>query len=69
MATTTPSQAVQTAALLTKASESLLDAWVALSDVLEIADKPDGEKLPQQEALALVGLTALSRRHVAWVVG
>jgi hypothetical protein len=64
---TSSSQAAQAAALLTKASESLLDAYTALSDILELAKNPDGEVDSQQETLALVGMTTVARRHLVWV--
>jgi hypothetical protein len=67
VATKAPSQAAQVAALLTKANERLLDAWVALSDGLEIASNPDGEQVPPEEALALVGRVTVAKRHAAWV--
>ena len=66
MATKALSQAEEAAALLTKASEALVDACGALIDARELTDEPDGEPVPLQEALALVGLTAAARRHAAW---
>jgi hypothetical protein len=67
MAAEATTQVEQVSVLLTKASDALLDAWTALSDGLEIADNPDGEPVPRKEALALVGMATVARRHAVWV--
>ena len=62
MTTATTSQTTRTAQHLDAAGEKALDAWVCVRDVSDILESPDGEPVPEIEALALVGRLAYTRR-------
>ena len=68
MASTSTTQAGKAAELLEKAMSSGDWAATFLQDVVSLCKEPDGELVPLEQALALLGRAQMARHSAQWAI-